>query len=273
MTNIIPSLFVSYGLPPLAIQDDPLNTSLVNFGRSLGDSVKGIVCVSSQWIMPGPIQVTSMANSSIQYNFQGFQKELYELTYHPPVSIDLTEQVGNLLFQNSFEVTLNNHYGFDHGIWMPLRLIRPEADLPVVQISLPMFDDPRKVLQLGHVLSELRKEGILILGSGAAALNMGKIVWHARGEDVNPKIREFDNWLEANLLTANIENILDFRKSAPHSDFASPSSAGILPLIFIMGTSLTGDHPQIIYKGFKYSTSSLLSFCLSDQKIEQGLLS
>lgn len=272
MKNSIPSLFVSYGLPTMALLDDPFNSSLVNFGRSLGDKVKGIVCVSSQWVTPGPIQVTSLEKSFIQHNFQGFQKELYELDYQPPVSDDLTQQVAALL-DEEFEITLNNDYGIDHGIWMPLRMLRPEADLPVVQISLPMLDEPRQVLKLGHALSTLRENGILVLGSGAAALNTSKIVWYARNEDVHPKTLEFDNWLEENLLTANIENILDFRKSAPHSEFASPSSANLLPLIFIMGTSIAGDKLQIIHKGYKYGTASLLSFCLTDELIPEGVLS
>ncbi|WP_408097171.1 DODA-type extradiol aromatic ring-opening family dioxygenase [Peredibacter sp. HCB2-198] len=271
--KVLPSLYVSYGLPPLALQDDPFNTSLVNFGRFLGDSVKGIVCVSSQWIMPGPVQVTSMSQSSIQYNFQGFQPELYEMKYEPPVSFELEEHVADLLEDKGFETTFNEHYGFDHGVWMPLRLIRPEADLPVVQVSIPQSDDPRIILKLGHALSSLREKGILVIGSGVSALNMNKIVWHARGEDVHPKTREFDEWMEVNLMTANIENILDYRKSAPHSDFASPSTAGLMPLVFVMGTSIAGDRPQIVYKGFKYSTASLLSFCLSEEAIPEGLLS
>lgn len=265
MTKRTPSLFVSHGLPPMAIMDDPYNSALINFGRNL--DVKGIVAVSSHWVSPGPIQVTSNVHPFIQHNFHGFQRELYELQYETPYSGDLVEQVANLLDENNFEVNLNSHYGFDHGVWMPLRLIRPEADLPVVQLSLPLYEDPRKVLKLGHSLSLLREKGILLVGSGVAAFNASKIVWHARGDDVNKKISEFDDWLEKNLLSANIEDILDYRKSAPHGEFAHPSSATLLPLFFTMGTSMHGDRPQIIYKGFKYTSTSLLSFCLSDEPI------
>ena len=105
------------------------------------------------------------------------------------------------------------------------------------------------------------------MGSGVAAFNASKLIWHARGEDVNRKIEEFDNWLEDCILKARIEDILDYRKSAPHGEFAHPSSATLLPLFFTMGTSLHGDRPQILYKGFKYSSTSLLTFCLSSQEI------
>jgi 4,5-DOPA dioxygenase extradiol len=273
MKQGLPSLFVSHGIPSLALLDDPYHTALINFGRHIGPHLKGIVCVSSHWIVPGPIQITTQTRPFIQYNFQGFQKELYELKYAPPFSQTLVQEVTSLLEENSFEVTPNPHYGFDHGVWMPLRLIRPEADLPVVQISLPLFEDPRQVLKLGHALSRLRESGILLMGSGMAALNASKIVWHARGEDVHPKVLEFDTWLKANLLTANIENILDYRKSAPSGEFAHPSSATLLPLFFTMGTSLAGDRPQVIHEGFKYSSTSLLTFCLTNQTIPEGLFS
>jgi 4,5-DOPA dioxygenase extradiol len=271
MINRVPSLFVSHGLPPMAIMDDPYNSALVNFGINL--QIKGIVAVSSQWVTPGPIQITSGANPTIQHNFHGYQKELYELDYITSFSADLVEEVKNLLEEDAFETYLNPYYAFDHGIWMPLRLIRPEGRVPVVQISLPLDEDPRQIMKLGHALSLLRNKGILLMGSGVAAFNASKIVWHARGEDVNQKISEFDDWLEKNLLRANIEEILDYRRSAPHGEFAHPTSATLLPLFFAMGTSMHGDRPQILYKGFKYTSTSLLSFCLSESLVEHKTFS
>lgn len=269
----IPSIFVSHGLPPMALQDDPYNTALVNFGRQIAPELKGIVCVSSQWVQPGPIQITTHSRSFIQHNFQGFQKELYEMNYLPPSNLGLTEEVAELLQDENFEVTLTNDYGFDYGVWLPLRLIRPEADVPVVEISLPMFEDPRQILKLGHALSSLRERGILLMGSGMAALNSSKVVWYARGEDVQPKIVEFNDWLVKNLMEASIENLLVYRTTAPHAEFAHPQAASLLPLFFTMGSSLAGDSPRMIYEGYKYGATSLMTFCLSDKNLESGLLS
>lgn len=265
MSSHIPSIFISHALPPMAMMDDPYNSALVNFGRNV--EIKGVVCVSSQWITPGAIQITSNPVPKIQHNFNGYQKELYDLTYDLTYSADLVEQVANLLSDENFEVSLNPNYAFDYGIWMPLRMIRPEGKIPVVQISLPMYEDPRKIMKIGHALSALREQGILIMGSGLAAFNPGKIIWYARGEDVNPKIREFDQWLKKCILGAQIEDLLDYKKTAPHAEFSHPSSASLLPLFFTVGSSMAGDRPLIVYEGFKYSTMSLLSFCLSNKDI------
>ncbi len=261
----MPSLFVSHALPPMAMMDDPYNSALVNFGRNI--EISGVVCVSSHWITPGAIQITSNPYPLIQHNFSGYQKELYELDYKIIYSADLVDQVANLLSEENFEVSPNPNYAFDYGIWMPLRMIRPEGNIPVVQISLPMYEDPRKIMKIGHALSALRDKGILVMGSGLAAFNPGKIIWYARGEDVNPRIREFDQWLKNCILGARIEDLLDYKKSAPHAEFAHPSSASLLPLFLIIGSARTGDRPKIVYEGFKYSTSSLLSFCLSNKDI------
>lgn len=263
--STVPSLFISHGLPPMALMDDPYNSAIINFGRNI--DIKGVVAVSSHWLVPGPIQITSNPEPFIQHNYHGYQKDLYDLRYKTPYSADLVEQVANLLDENDFEISLNSEYGFDHGVWMPMRLIRPEGDLPIVQISLPLFLDPRKIMKIGHALSSLREKGILLMGSGIAAFNPSKIIWHARGEDVNRKIEEFDNWLQEHILNARIEEILDYKKSAPHSEFAHPSSASLLPLFFTMGTSMHGDRPQVLFKGFKYSSTSLFSFCLSQEEI------
>lgn len=265
MSKAVPSIFISHALPPMAIMDDPYNSALINFGRNI--EIKGVVCVSSHWISPGAIQITSNPEPFIQHNFGGYQKELYDLSYQTTYSADLVEQVANLLTDEDFEVSLNPNYGLDYGIWMPLKMIRPEGKIPVVQISLPLFEDPRKIMKIGHALSVLRENGILLIGSGVAAFNPNKIVWYARGEDVHPKIRDFNQWLEECILRAKIEDILDYKKTAPHAEFAHPSSATLLPIFFTIGSSMAGDRPQVLYQGYKYSSTSLLTFCLTGEEI------
>lgn len=261
-----PAVFISHGLPPMALLDDPYNSALINLGRNM--EIKGIIVVSSQWVLPGPVQLTSGPEIRIQHNFEGYQEELYQLDYRPAFSDELLKKVSDALEGHGFETAKNPYYELDAGAWMPLKLIRPEADLPVIQMSLPQVEDPRMLMKLGSALSHLRDEGYLLMGSGVTALNPSKVIWHARGEDVNKKIEAFSNWMEEQFMRAKIEDILDYKDRAPYPDFAHPNPTGLWPLFFIMGTSISGDFPQVIYKGFKYSTSSLLSFCLSDKTIK-----
>lgn len=268
---MVPSLFISHGLPPMALIDDPYNSAVINFGRNI--DISGVVCVSSHWVTPGPIQLATNPSPFIQHNFQGYQKEIYDLDYKPPYSENLVQEVTTLLQTHSIEVITNPYYGMDHGVWMPMRLIRPEADLPILQMSLPLGGSPRDIMKIGRCLSELRKKGILLMGSGIAAFNASKIIWHSRGEHVHPKILEFDDWLQKRLLTASIEEILDYRQASPHGEFAHPHPSSLLPLFFTIGTSMHGDLPQMIYKGFKYSSTSLLTFCLGQSAIVEKTFS
>lgn len=263
----IPSLFVSHGLPPVALYEDEYSESLRQFGRSL-PPLRGIVVVSSHWMNPGAIQVTSSEKPQIEKNFYGYQPELYQIPYAPPGSLELSEEVADLLSAKNFEVTLNSEAGLDHGVWLPLLRIRPEADVPVIQVSLPMFVKPRQVLNMGSALSSLREKGILLIGSGGAAFNAHKIIWSAGSLNVNQKIAEFDRWLRHHFMEAKVEDILNFQELAPQVEFAHPTPANLLPLMFTMGTSLAGDFPGIIYQGFRYHSLSMLTLSLSENQHE-----
>lgn len=261
-----PSLFVGLGQPPLVLIEDAYSLALREFGQRIGD-IKAIIAVSSLWVSPGPIQVTSSIKPSLEKNFYGFQDEIYDLQYAAPGDPELAIRLIELLKTQGHDAILNPDAGIDHGIWMPLLRIKPLADVPVIQLSLPLLDDPRRILQLGHALSELREEGILLMGSGAAAYNPTKLVWSSGETNVNRHILNFDQWLQEKFQRAQIEDILNYRNIAPGVSHAQPQEIHLLPLIFIMGSSLNGDSPGILYRGYRYETQSLLSLTLGDPGI------
>lgn len=266
----VPSIFVSHGLPPIVLIEDEYSESLRNFGQAL-PPLKGIIALSSHWMNPGPLQITSSKKPQIEKNFYGYQEELYELQYNPPGSPELAERVADLLYENGFEAVPNDEAGLDHGVWLPLLRIRPEADVPVIQISLPMLLPSRNVMKIGHALSSLREEGYLLMGSGAAAFNPTKIIWSAGTGNVNQKIAEFDRWLRHQFMGAQVEEILNYEELGPNAKFAHPGKTNLLPLMFIMGTSLPGDGPGIIFHGFRYHSQSLLTLELSQNLRETRL--
>lgn len=258
-----PSLFVSSGQPPLVLLEDSYSMALRDFGQRLG-RIKAIVSVSSHWVSPGPIQITSSSHPKLEKNFYGFQDEIYELQYPAPGDPELASRLRDIIRSEGLEAMENPDAGIDHGVWMPLLRIKPQADVPVIQISLPQLDDPRRIMQLGHALGELREEGILLMGSGAAAFNPAKLVWSSGEQNVNRHIRNFDLWLQEKFQRAQIEDILNYRKCAPGAEIAHPVETNLLPLFFIMGTSLNGDSPGILYRGYRYESQSLLSLTLGD---------
>ena len=266
MGQRVPSLFVSHGLPTTALIEDEYSEALKNFGRNLND-LRAIVVVSSHWLTPGAIQVSANPKPFPQHHFYGYQQELYQLDYRPPASQVISEEIAALLDEKNFEVTLNAEAGLDHGVWMPLLRIRPEADVPVIQISLPMFVQSRMVMNMGSALASLREKGILLIGSGGAASNPSKIMWSAGTLNVNQKIAEFDRWLRQQFMEAQVEDILHYQEMAPHAEFAHPTPANILPLMFIMGTALEGDSPGLIYQGFRYHSQSMLTLALSQDQV------
>jgi 4,5-DOPA dioxygenase extradiol len=254
-------------MPSVALFEDEYSEALRQFGRGLPE-LRGIVVVSSHWMNPGAIQITSALQPKIQKNFYGYQPELYQLEYDPPGSPELAQEIADLLDQKNFEVSLNPESGLDHGVWIPLLRIRPEADVPVIQVALPMFVKPRLVMSMGNALGEMRERGILLIGSGGAAFNPTKMVWSAGTLNVNQKIAEFDRWLRHNFMEAKVEEILNYQEHAPHAEFAHPTPANLLPLMFTMGTSLAGDRPGVLFQGFRYSTQSMLTLSLSEYQHE-----
>lgn len=258
-----PALFVGQGQPPLVLFEDEYSFALREFGRRI-KGITAIVAVSSQWVSPGPIQITSSSTPRLEKNFYGFQPEIYELVYPLQGDPGLAVRIADVLEASGFETILNAEAGVDHGVWMPLLRILPDGDVPVIQLSLPMFDDPRIVLKLGHALSGLRDEGILLLGSGAAAFNPSKLVWSGGELNVDPKVRAFDEWVQEQFLRARIEELLSYQKEGPEARSAQPQEANMLPLIFVMGSSLNGDSPGILYQGYRYQSQSLLTLTLGD---------
>ena len=259
----LPAVFVSHGSPTVALQDDAFTRDLSGFGKSELSSCRAIVVLSAHWASAGPVQVTSSKKSDVIYDFGGFPKALYDIPYPAPGSPDLAEQIVNLCVTGGIKAELNPSRGIDHGVWIPLLFMRPGADVPVIQVSMPLLGSPRDVLKLGKVLSPLRDEGVLLIGSGGAVHNLAKLKWHAKEGAIEPWALEFDTWVKRNLTGANIEALLEFENVGPRVDLAHPTHEHFMPIFFTMGASLSGDHVKFIHEGFQYASLSMLSFQLA----------
>lgn len=263
----LPALFVSHGVPTVALHEDDYSFALREFGRQIHSRCKGIIVMSSHWVT-GPVQITASEQPDTLHDFHGFQKELYDLNYPAKGDLTLAKSICNRLETSNIPCILNYNRGFDHGVWMPLRFLRPEADLPVIQLSIPMALGAREILAIGHLMAPLREQGYLILGSGGAANNLERIAWHERKFDPDRRSLSFEGWLKKKLVAAEIEDLINFSDNAPDLAFAHPTHEHLFPIFFVLGSSITGDRLQLVYEGFQYRTISMLSFALAEETMQ-----
>ena len=242
---MFPSLFISHGSPMLALEPGASGPALARLANEL-PTPKAIVIISAHW-ESGDLRVSSGQNPETWHDFGGFPAALFAVQYPAPGAPQLAAEVAELLAADGLPATLDERRPFDHGVWVPLSLMYPHADIPVVQVSLPSQAGPELQTRIGHALSSLREQGVLLIGSGSITHNLRELDWHAGPESVEPWALAFRDWM-IDRLAANDEAALhDYRRQAPHAVRSHPSDEHLLPLYFARGAG--GDF-SIAHQGF-----------------------
>lgn len=242
---MLPSLFISHGSPMLALQPGASGPALKNLAAQL-PRPKAIVMVSAHW-ESRELLVSSHPQPQTWHDFGGFPAALFAVQYPAPGEPQLAQRVAGLLGNAGLEAQLDPQRPFDHGVWVPLSLMYPQADIPVVQVSLPSQMGPQLQLQVGQALSELRTDGILLIGSGSITHNLGELDWHAGPESVEPWALAFRDWMIEKLATDDMPALNDYRRQAPFAVRNHPSDEHLLPLYFARGA---GGRFGIVHQGF-----------------------
>jgi 4,5-DOPA dioxygenase extradiol len=254
-----PVAFVSHGAPSIALEDDGYTRALAAFGASLAPTA--IVVVSAHWEASRPVRVNADARPELVYDFGGFAPELYRLTYPAAGAPELAREIGGRLEAAGMEHSLTTGRGWDHGLWVPLRLAFPAASSPVVEVALPRPRTPAELLAMGRALAPLRDRGILLLGSGGAVHNLSRIHFEGKDALVDEWARGFDDWLKGALEERRDNELLAYRERAPHADLAVPTDEHFDPLFFALGAA-EGESVRWIYEGFQYGNLSMRSLVL-----------
>ena len=242
---MFPSLFISHGSPMLALEPGASGPALARLASEL-PTPKAIVIVSAHW-ESRDLRVSSGEQPETWHDFGGFPAALFAVQYPAPGAPQLAAEVAELLAADGLPATLDDRRPFDHGVWVPLSLMYPRADIPVVQVSLPSQAGPELQTRIGHALSSLREQGVLLIGSGSITHNLRELDWHAGPESVEPWALAFRGWM-IDKLAANDEPALhDYRQQAPHAVRSHPSDEHLLPLYFARGAG--GDF-SIAHQGF-----------------------
>ncbi|MFQ5971899.1 MAG: DODA-type extradiol aromatic ring-opening family dioxygenase [Alphaproteobacteria bacterium] len=259
-----PSVFISHGPPTIAIEPGPVPDFLHGLGPELGRP-EAILCVSAHWETPLPAVGTAEAPELI-YDFYGFPEPLYELTYPAPGAPALAEKAAAALGAAGIHCDRDPGQGLDHGAWVPLMLMYPDADVPVAQLSIQHHLGPAHHLDIGKALSGLRDEGVLVLGSGNVTHNLADALgrWRA-GEptDLEPLdwAVAFDEWVAEKVEAGKWDDLVSYRTQAPFAEQANPRDEHLLPLYVAAGAAGgDGVRGRRIHKSFMWASLSMAAF-------------
>ena len=232
-TEKMPVLFLGHGSPMNAIEENQFVQGFRNISREI-PKPNAILCISAHWFTNGTF-VTAMLNPKTIHDFYGFPKELFEVNYPAPGSPELARETAELLLP---EIVEEDHsWGLDHGAWSVIRHLYPNAEIPVIQLSIDYSKPPQYHFDLAKKLQKLREKGILIIGSGNIVHNLRMIDWKnintvGAGWDWAVEAREkTNNWL----LDSNFQNLIDYQRQGVALQTAVPSPDHYLPLIYSLG--------------------------------------
>jgi 4,5-DOPA dioxygenase extradiol len=228
-----PSLFISHGAPTFAIEPGRAGAQLAALGRTL-ERPRAVVVVSPHWMTRG-VKVTGAAQPATIHDFGGFDPRLYDITYPAPGDPALAQRIAFRLSEAGWPATVDSARGLDHGAWVPLLHLLPLADVPVLQVSMPVDLDERRARALGRALAPLGEEGVLVIGSGSLTHNLYEFRAGARAEA--GYAREFTEGVRAAVRAGDTARLVDVLAQAPHAQRAHPTPDHLLPLAVALGAA------------------------------------
>ena len=231
-TAQMPALFLGHGSPMNAIEENEFVAGWREAGKAI-PRPKAILCISAHWETRGTL-VTAMENPPTIHDFGGFPQKLYEVEYPAPGSPELAMETQKTLTKT--EVGLDLKWGLDHGCWSVVKHLYPEADVPIIQMSLDYYQTPQAHYDLAKELASLRRKGILIVGSGNLVHNLGRVAWDKLNEigysydwatEANEKMKKF-------ILEGDHKQLIDYKSHGRAFDLAIPTAEHFLPLLYIL---------------------------------------
>jgi 4,5-DOPA dioxygenase extradiol len=254
-TLLMPALFVGHGSPMNAIEENPFVAAWRETAARL-PRPRGILCISAHWETEGSF-VTSMAHPKTIHDFYGFPDELYRVQYTAPGSPELAERVQKLVGSTAVRLDKGYSWGLDHGAWSVLRRMYPEADIPVVQLSLDRSQHPRFHYDLAAELFPLRQEGILVLGSGNLVHNLRLLDWSAHSP--YPWAAEFDRLAAELILAGEHDRLVAYPALGEAARLAIPTNEHYLPLLYALALQQSGEQVAFFAEGVVYGSISMRS--------------
>lgn len=251
----MPAIFFGHGNPMNAIQSNRYTDAWAEIGRSI-PKPKAILCISAHWYIPG-VAVTAMPQPRTIHDFGGFPRELFAVQYPAPGSPILAERVNELL--NGDASLDTSHWGLDHGTWSVLCHVFPDADIPVVQLSIDETQTSEWHYEFGKRLAPLRDDGILISGSGNLVHNLHAYAWGK--QDVAPFdwALRFEDAARKRMLSGDHKPLASYELMGKDAQLSAPTPDHFLPLLYVLATQRDGDDVTFPVEGFDGGSISMLS--------------
>jgi 4,5-DOPA dioxygenase extradiol len=243
----MPALFLAHGSPML-LDDATWKSELRAWGKSLGKP-KALLFVSAHWTR-SPVRLGATRPAPLVYDFSGFPERYYEVQYPAPTAETVASRVRELLAAQG-QKTDDTERGLDHGVWVPLMAMYPEADVPVLQISMPSLA-PESLFALGERLAPLRDEGVVIVGSGFLTHNL-RTLDPSPGAHVPSWASELDAFCKEALVRRDVDALLDYRSRAPGVAEALPTHEHFVPLFVALGAA-QNEAATFPIEGFTYGS-------------------
>ena len=261
MQERMPVVFVSHGAPDALLKAPDAVACWAKIGQLIPKPA-AILVVSAHW-EASQATVSLSALPETIYDFSGFSPELYRMQYRAPGAPALAERVAALLSTAGLASDSSPNRGLDHGAWVPLSAMYPQASVPVAQVSLVRNADPAAHFKLGQALAPLREEGVLIVNSGAITHNFAWLDWRAGADKAPlPQAEIFNDWVAARLAAQDISALLNYR-AASYGAESHPSEEHFLPLFVALGAA-KGSTPQRYRSRFSYAALSMDAYLWRD---------
>lgn len=252
---MLPAIFFGHGNPMNALAENQYTAAWRRIGAGMARP-KAILSISAHWYVPGTGVTISTSPRTI-HDFGGFPRELYRVQYPAPGDPALAQRAQKLLAP--IPVVLDNSWGLDHGTWAVLRHVYPEADIPVVQLSIDETRPPAFHYEIGRRLAPLREEGVLVLGSGNIVHNLHTYAWGQHVADAYDWAAKFESEARQMMLAGDVKPLLQYDRLGPEAELAIPTPDHFLPLLYVLAAAQPHEAISFPVEGVDGGSISMLA--------------
>ncbi|MBK8018218.1 MAG: dioxygenase [Betaproteobacteria bacterium] len=264
----LPTLFVSHGAPTLAMDPGQTGARLAQLGERM-PRPRAVLVVSAHWETAAP-SVSAAARPDTIHDFHGFPPALYSIRYGASGAPDLAERVRGCLAAAGFDTGIDPTRGLDHGAWVPLLHLFPDAGVPVTQLSVQTHLGPDHHWALGEALAPLAHEGVLIMGSGSITHNLAEFRMLPEDTGEAPYVNAFRTWMADRIAARDYAALRAYRTQAPHAARAHPTEEHLLPLHVALGAASVAPRHERLHAGVTFGVVGMDAYVFGADRLDAG---